>query len=408
LPNLFFPTDEYGFGISFVPDPLDIWKFPQSMVIQDFFPSPTIMTGYLSPTEVGAGLVMGIPRLPLVMGVFYMRPDRNGWVIGEPRSDLEGLGTDYAEDAGNAVSTNSDPPDAPNNLVDLLLALRLGRFGIGVGGGFSYDVALWYSGDILGTPNSDTKKASSSWAAPVRLGAGMDLNPNFPLSVDLCGSLIFSRYKAVYESSAAAVPLSNENDSVTADNICYSVGGRLVWTLTSKLDLLVIGEYAHFSQDYAATDDGIALDTSTTRIDPASFFSFSGGLGLNWVPSTDRFFNTLLSVTYGDGHWNADAPAPGPRGEGDWINWFTFRLVVDGEIVLASWLILRGGGGATLCVYDTHPGPTLIEIVPTASAGLGFLIGETIKLELSVDFSDWINDESARDGAIRASTEVRL
>lgn len=131
-----------------------------------------------------------------------MWPDRNGWVTGSPRSDFEGLGSDYAEDAGNAISTDSTPPGAPDNIVDLLLALKLGMFSIGIGGGFSYDIAQWFIDEILGTPDSDTEISSYTWIATSRMGIGMDFNPGVPLSVDLCGLLLFSKYNTTYKSGS--------------------------------------------------------------------------------------------------------------------------------------------------------------------------------------------------------------
>jgi hypothetical protein len=411
LPNLLFPGDEYGMGISAVPDTLDIWKFPQTLVDQDLYPSTTVLFYFLSPENFSAGIVTGLGNLPLALGVFGMRPDGNGWVTGAPRSDLEGLGSDYAEDAGNAISTNSTPPGVPDNIVDLLLALKLGMFSIGIGGGFSYDIARWYSDEITGTSDSDTNKKSYSWAVPVRLGAGLDLNPIFPLSVDLCGLLLFSRYNATYKSEAAATPLPSEDDSVTANNICWSAGGRITWTLASKLDLIIIGEFARMSQDYEATDNGSSLDTATTRIDPASFFSINYGLGLNWALRANLFMNALFTATYGGGHWNADAPLPGPRGKGNDANWWTFRGVIDGELDLTSRLILRGGIGAAY----RHYFPTLINvgtssegIIPSASAGMGFLITDKITLDLGAQFQDLTARDTFGSATVAASLEASL
>ncbi|MCK5570619.1 MAG: hypothetical protein KAJ15_12930, partial [Spirochaetes bacterium] len=310
LPNVVFPGDDFGVGISAVPDTLDIWKFPQALVDQDLYPSTTVLFDFLNPKNVSGGIVMGLGNLPLALGVFVMRPDRNGWVTGAPRSDLENLGSDYAGDVGNAIITNSTPPGAPDNIVDLLLALKLGMFSIGIGGGFSYDIAQWYSDEEEGTSDSDTNKNSYSWIATGRMGIGMDLSTYVPLSIDLCGLILFSKYNATYESGAAATPLANQDDSVTANNIYWSAGGRITWSMTPKLDLIILGEYARMPQDYEATDDGSTLDTATTQIDPASFYSMNGGLGLNWAPNNNMFINGLFIIAGGNGIFQNEAPGP--------------------------------------------------------------------------------------------------
>ena len=412
LPNVVFPGDDFGVGISAVPDTLDIWKFPQALVDQDLYPSTTVLFNFLSPKNVSSGIVTGLGNLPLALGVFGMRPDRNGWVTGAPRSDLENLGSDYAEDAGNAIITNSTPPDAPNNIVDVLLALKLGMFSFGIGGGFSYDIAQWYSDEIFGTSDSDTVKSSYTWVATGRIGTGMDLNPNVPLSVDLCGLFLFSRYNATFESGLAATPLVNQDDSVTADNIYWSAGGRITWTLAPKLDLIILGEFARMPQDYEATDDGSTLDTATTRIDPASFWSINGGLGLNWAPDNNMFINGLIIIAGGVGSFQNEAPAPGPRDEEDSYVWITIRGVVGGEFDLTSRLIVRCGAGGTYnnfdTSHDTSTNFTSMDIVPSASAGMGFLITDKITLDLGVQFLDLTARNTFGSATVAASLEARL
>ncbi len=411
MPNVVFPGDDFGMGVSAVPDTLEIWKFPQAMVDQDLYPSTTVLFNFLSPKNVSSGIVTGLGNLPLALGVFGLRPDRNGWVTGAPRSDLENLGSDYAEDAGNAISTNSTPPNAPDNIVDLLLALKLGMFSIGISGGFSYDIAEWYSADDVGVSGSRTKKNSYSWIATGRMGISMDLRRIVPLSIDLCGVLLFSDYNAIYDSGSVATPLTNQDDSVTADNIYWSAGGRITWTLNPKLDLIFLGEYARMAQDYEATDDGSSLTTETTQIDPAYFYSMNAGVALNWAPKSSMFINTLFIVAFGDSKFQDDAPSPGTRDEEEHQTWITLRGVIDGEFDLTSRLILRFGAGAAFKYFDTNhetdSNYTSMDIIPSASAGLGFLITEKLSLDLGVQFLD-LTASTFGSATVAASLEVGL
>lgn len=240
----------------------------------------------------------------------------------------------------------------------------------------------------------------------------MDLNPSVPLSVDLCGLFLFSRYNATYESGVTATPLANQDDSVTADNIYWSAGGRITWTLASKLDLIILGEFARMPQDYEATDDGSTLDTSTIRIDPASFYSMNGGLGLKWAPGNNMFINGLFIVAFGDGNFQNDAPAPGTRGEEESHMWITIRGVVDGEFDLTSRLILRCGVGGTYNYFDTSiTSGTYFnsqDIIPSASAGMGFLITDKITLDLGVQFLDLTARDTFGSATVAASLEASL
>ena len=310
FPNLIFPTDEFGFGISAVPDTLDIWKFPQALVDQDLFPSHTVILDYLSPTESSGGIVLGIGKIPLAIGVFLMRPNQNGWVIGRPRSDFPNLGFDYATDAGNAIDIDGIPPDAPINLVDLMVAGRLGIFRIGAGVGYSCYNTWDFAGETIGgIPGSEIKEDYRCSVVTARLGASVGLNLIFPLSIDLGALLLFSTYNAEYISGPAAVPLPDVNASVMANNLGYSIGGRITWSLRSNLDLLLLQEYVNLPQDYEATDNsGNPLDSTTTRIDSALFESVTGGLGVNWAPLDNMFMNALLTFTWGSGSFYEEAP----------------------------------------------------------------------------------------------------
>jgi hypothetical protein len=414
--DLVFPTDEFGFGISAVPDTLDIWKFPQAIVDKELFPSHTIILDYISSTDGNGGIVVGIGKLPLAVGVFLMRPNRNGWVIGRPRSELSNLGSTFASDAGNAVSTFGSPPGSPTNFADLMVAVRFGMFLFGAGVGYSYEYTIDSAGEsIAGNPDSEIKEDSRTSVITIRLGASVKLNEFFPLSIDLGALGLFSTYHAEYDSGSAAVPLPNvSNAEIMAENIAFSVGGRLTWTIVSNLDLLVLIEYADLPQKYEGNDDsGNSLDTTTTRIDPVMFTSFSSGLGANWTPLDTVFVNALLTLTFGSGEWTEEAPGAGPR-DADNVTWTTLRGVIDGEFTLDSWLILRGGVGGSYYMFrrelkgGTDYEYTSTDIIPSASAGLGILIMDRITLDLALNLSNFTEVALFQTLAVQASLEARL
>ena len=57
--------------------------------------------------------------------------------------------------------------------------------------------------------------------------------------------------------------------------------------------------------------------------------------------------NGGIIIAFGDGSFQNEVPAPGPRDEDESYAWFTIRGVVDGEFDLTSRLILRFGAGGT-------------------------------------------------------------
>ncbi len=89
--NVLFPTDEFGIGLSAVADPLDIWKLPEQLANTALFPSSSVildLTGSGTALGGNAGLVIPFKQLPLVLGVFAMRPSMNGWVVGTAPVEL--------------------------------------------------------------------------------------------------------------------------------------------------------------------------------------------------------------------------------------------------------------------------------------------------------------------------------
>ena len=86
--------------------------------------------------------------------------------------------------------------------------------------------------------------------------------------------------------------------------------------------------------------------------------------------------------------------------------------MVDGEFDLTSRLILRFGAGGTYNFFDTSHGTstnfTSMDIVPSASAGMGFLITDKITLDLGVQFLDLTARNTFGSATVAASLEARL
>ena len=92
--------------------------------------------------------------------------------------------------------------------------------------------------------------------------------------------------------------------------------------------------------------------------------------------------------------------------------WATIRGVVDGEFDLTSRLILRCGAGGTFNYFDmghdTSSNFTSMDIVPSASAGIGFLITDKISLDLGVQFLDLTAQDTFGSATVAASLEASL
>lgn len=418
LPNLLFPTDEFGLGVSAVPDSLDIWKLPQQLANKALFPSNAVILDYTGPavTDGNAGLVLAPGKLPLVIGVFCRRPDQNGWMIGTPRLDLPGLGLDFFAD-GSAPATMQvgTGPSAPSNIADLILALRLGNLAFGAGAGFSYDQALNSTTSTAGTANSDITEKASSSVITLRGGANLALTILFPLSIDLGTILMLSNYSTTYVSGAAA-PVPNENDSITARNMALSVSGRIAAALSSALQVFVLGDFASLPQNYSAADNAVALDSVTIRVDPASFTSFGAGTGFNWTPAAGVLVNALVSGVLGQATWTREAPGAVSR-PADSFNWTTLRCLIDGEFPLLKWLIVRGGlGGSLSFITDTRNvttgglqiANTYTVFSPSAAAGLGLLLTEKVALDLALNLANFMTSNLFQTLVLQASLKADL
>ncbi len=269
-----------------------------------------------------AGVVLGAANQSFVMGLFLHRPDENGWVIGAPRGNLTGLGASYA---ANAALPSVTAPNAPTNLADILIALKLGTLLVGGGVGFSYNQAANLISNINGTADSTTTILSSS-----------------------------------------------------------------------------------------ATLAGANLDNTTTRIDPAGYLSFGGGVGLNWKPADTVFFDGLVTIVYGNGSWAAEAPGAGSR-PADSVGWLMLRPVLGGEFKLAPWVVLRGGISAgvnwitttnIVAAGLTGSASTVTQFSPGAAAGFGFILTEKSVLDVTLNIANFTGGGALQTFSLNASYKL--
>ena len=416
LPNLLFPTDEFGLGVSAIPDSLDIWKLPQQLANTALFPSSVVILDYVGPViaDGNAGLVVALEQLPLVLGIFCNRPDRNGWVIGMPRSDLPGHDTYLAEGTAPATMQIATGPNAPGNVADLILALRLGNLALGAGAGFSYDQALNRTRSISGTADSSTTETASSQVFTVRAGASLAFTTPFPLSVDLGTILMMGNSSATFRSGALA-PVPGEDDSITALNNAFGVSARIAVAVSSTLQVFFLGDFASLDQGFGASDNGVPFKPGS-EMDLAGFTSFGFGTGINWTPAPGFLVNALISGTLGTGHWTSEPPSgiiqPADSGSST-----TLRCLIDGEFPLLSWLIVRGGIGARLSfitfVSNVAAGGTADTIIytersPSAAAGLGILLTDRVTLDLALDLANFMTSAAFQTPVIQASLKADL
>jgi hypothetical protein len=394
LPSLVFPTDEFGYGLSFVPDPLDIWKRPQKLADQSLFPSHAVIVDWTGPTvfDGSAGIVVGLKALPLSLAFFLGRPNINGWVVGDYMVDLYGM--NYWDEAMSVGGINNITElFTPANLVDLIVALHLGEVLIGVSVGFSYNLAA----DHNWVYKIETEMSHTSMIT-FRGGITVPLNLSFPLTIDLGAMLLKSDFVAKYVDSAGT-----DDDSIEVDNYTFSVCGRFTFGLGPALDLVFVGEYAQTGDDdFSVSDDGITLTRNDLRLDGARFYSGGGGIGINWTPNGSVLVNGMVSVI-GGGVWYNDEPAGVFTSENDNISWFTFYSVIDSELAIRKWFYLRGGIGTTVNYVDEYhpnpPGPETrfgyTDITPSASAGIGFVIAEKIHLDIALNLMNIIGFDTS-------------
>jgi hypothetical protein len=379
--NFVFPTDEYGLGLSAVPDALDVFILPQQLANSKLFPSTSIILDSTVLINPNGGIVMGLGK-QFVLGVFLFRPTLNGWVTGAPRANLAGLGGSYTADSGVAVTA----PTVPANLADVIFAARLGTLLVGGGVGFSYSQAANDSSSIVGTANSTTTNTSSGYVITGRLGASLPLGP---VAFDASALLMYGSESASRVSGAAAA-IPNLNNSLTAGDFTFSVNARAIVPLAAALDLVALADFALLPQNYSASTAAGAVTTTTALIDSTQFLSFGGGAGVNWKPAEPVMLNALLTVVYGTGSWVSQAAGVTPRPTNS-EGWLTFRPVLDGEFKIASWVTLRGGVFAvvrwvtTTTAANTGGTTTVtqpVELGAGANAGFGFQITDKAALDI--------------------------
>ncbi len=415
--NIIFPSDEFGLGLSSVPDTFDIWKLPGRLADKRLFPSNSVILNYTGGTTGNGGIVIAPAKLPFALGVFVLRPNLNGWVIGSPRGDLAGLGASYYADAvtDGILSVPALGPAAPTNVIDGLIAVKLGRFTIGAGVGYAYDKALDTVTSTEGTANSEITQKSESSVITVRFGAGVDFTLGIPFALDLGQIVAINNYEASYKSGAVAAPPS-EDDVINGDSMATSVYARVLGSVSPALDIVLLVDYAWMEQEYDQVDNGTTLDSTTAQVDKdgSNFGSVGFGAGMNWTPSNKVLVNALVTAVLGEARWIAEAPGPTFRQE-DFLTWKTFRGVIGGEFTLAPWIVLRGGIGSALSWSVTElnadTGGTSSEaksfnFTTTASAGMGIKIKDPVTLDFVVNMSNFTSSTFFQTLALQTSMKV--
>jgi hypothetical protein len=411
---IIFPTDEFGLGLSSVPDTFDIWKLPGRLADKELFPSNSVILDYTGAATGNGGIVIAPAKLPFTLGVFALRPSQNGWVIGSPRGDL-GLSATYYDEAvaDGIVTVPGTQPAAPTNIIDALIAAKLGRFTIGGGVGYAYDKALDSATSTEGTADSEITQKAESSVFTVRVGAGMDLTLGIPIAFDLGMMYLFSNHEATYKSGAAAVPAS-EDDSVNADNESVNFCVRAFGSVSPTIDIVLLGDFVIFmDQEYTQKDNGTALDSNTAQVHEVGFSSYGFGAGINWTPSEKVLVNALVTAVLGQGGWIAETPPAGAPE--DSLTWKTFRGVIDGEFTITHWMLLRGGLGCDLSwsVTDINvaTGGTASEVksfmfTPSAAAGMGIKIKDPVTLDFVVNTSNLASSNWFQTLALQTSIKV--
>jgi hypothetical protein len=357
-----------------------------------------------------AGVVLGAANQSFVMGLFLHRPDENGWVIGAPRGNLTGLGASYA---ANAALPSVTAPNAPTNLADILIALKLGTLLVGGGVGFSYNQAANLISNINGTADSTTTILSSSFVVTARGGITLPFSMGFPLVLNL-GTIILLGSASGSAVSGANAAVANLNNKLSAFDFSFNVNAGATASLSQTVDLVALATFALLPQNYSATLAGANLDNTTTRIDPAGYLSFGGGVGLNWKPADTVFFDGLVTIVYGNGSWVAEAPGAGSR-PADSVGWLMLRPVLGGEFKLAPWVVLRGGISAgvnwitttnIVAAGLTGSASTVTQFSPGAAAGFGFILTEKSVLDVTLNIANFTGGGALQTFSLNASYKL--
>ena len=127
------------------------------------------------------------------------------------------------------------------------------------------------------------------------------------------------------------------------------------------------------------------------------FNSIGGGIGVNWVALENLLINNLITVESGEATYVKEAGSNNNRPQ-DSKSWIAAQFVVDTELELSTWLVLRAGVGMSFSwttlgdnVDDgfLQSTATSFGFSPTGAAGLGFLIGDWLVLDLALNLHNF-------------------
>jgi hypothetical protein len=398
-----FPTDEFGYGASALPDTLDIWKFPSRLADKALFQTNWSVLDYTSPAGGDAGLVLANAGLPINLGLFVMRPTSTSWVQGQARSEFLG---DNFYDTASATLTGITEPNAPSNIIDVLASIELGMLSLGASVGWAYDQAISATSDISGTADSDIQTKASSSVLTIRGGATIDMDP---FLLDLGLILPISSYESKFSSGAGAFPTS-QDDSLSAGNTAFNATARLLYSLQPELQLVALADFVSLPQNFKFSDDNTNI-----RVDDTGINSFGLGVGANWKRKA-LLVSSLLSFILGSANYTAEPLGTGNRPE-DASSWNALRINLAAELPLSQIFTLRGGASGSLAWLTAENNAdtggsnftqTQFNFSSTASAGLGVQLTPAMDLDFVLNLANFTSSFNFQTLAFRAALEINI
>ncbi len=340
LSNFVSPLDEFGFGIPFVDHEYAWFWIPQELAEDQVYPNNMLLIDYTGSNSGNGGLVYKFKFMGMPAGAaaHINRDNRNGFNSGLLRGDLFGPGATFFADITTSVSV---APGIPSNLFDIGIGVMpSSRMSLGFSGGWAHDKTFEQSDEIDGTADSTTDQESKGNVYIGRFGGSYYADG---WKLDLRAAAHLGRYEATYKSEANAVP-ANEDDSITAKNTAWAIGGRFTYNLTDKLDLLGIFDYQSIPQNYDAEDDGSSIDSTTARVDDTKFNTWGVGLGANLRYKVGGLIHGDVQAINGKGTYTEEGPGPGTRPE-DEIRWWTLGANLGATVPVLPRLELTGAVG---------------------------------------------------------------
>ena len=374
----------------------------------ELFPGSFLILNYEGEADGSGGLILRTRQLPLALGVYIARPNKNGWVVGQPRGYLPGLGDEFDDDVANMIFY---PPYPPTNIVDIFSAVGIGPFHIGLGAGYSWDLTSEYEFASQAEDFDDrVEEYSAARVLTGRLSLGAHFRLLIPVSIQLGAAVSLGQYLATYTSGQDAVPVASAKASISAENLAVNICFRGAFQVAPTLKIAALSDVVLLPQNYEATDDnGAILDTQPTQLQSLGY-----GLGTVWTPNDAVLVSSLVTVIVeGASFYIEETSDVEPAMSGG--NALIIRGVLSGEFKICPWLIVRGGIGIRaeddrlrLSVDSGEIRDRQSFISPDASAGLGFALSEQIQVNFALNLFNLAEADYFRTLAVRTTLEAEL